>query len=76
MKISKGRHENLWSAKRKKNRMNAASSDFGYQVGQQAARYRKANDAITRLYERWGSGSLSVDEFLTKVSHHIASLRK
>ena len=54
--------------------MNAASSDLGFAL-KKKTKYDKVNQAIKVLYTRLEGGLISENEFVTKISIHIASLK-
>ena len=73
-------HLNVWTFLRAvqeeehNNRMNAASSDLGFAL-KKKTKYDKVNQAIKVLYTRLEGGLISENEFVTKISIHIASLK-
>ena len=56
--------------------MNVSSIDMGLTVKKQALRYKSKNDAISKLYERLEKSSITVDDFLMKITNFVSSLKK
>ena len=81
-KITNGIHESIWAfclliqQEEESNRMNVSSIDMGLTVKKQALRYKSKNDAISKLYERLEKSSITVDDFLMKITNFVSSLKK